>query len=115
MKIFIFAASLLAVVMAGNVSAQIYADVSVSHGTSALGTFRIQLHHDKTPRTVANFIGLATGQRNWINPISGRVQIGKPYYDGLTFHRLIHNFMIQGGDPAAVVLVIFFKMNLIKV
>ena len=83
-----------------NTHAQIYADVSVAHGPSALGSFRIQLHHDKTPRTVANFIGLATGQRNWIDPISGQVQIGKPYYDGLSFHRLIHNFMIQGGDPS---------------
>lgn len=82
-----------------NTHAQIYADVTVSYGASPLGTFRIQLHHDKTPRTVANFIGLATGARNWIDPETGAVQIGKPYYDGLTFHRLIHTFMIQGGDP----------------
>ncbi len=79
--------------------AQIYADVSVSHGTNALGTFRILLRHNESPRTVANFIGLATGQRNWIDPQTGSVQVGKPYYDGLTFHRLIHDFMIQGGDP----------------
>jgi peptidyl-prolyl cis-trans isomerase A (cyclophilin A) len=82
-----------------NARAQVYADVSVSHGANALGTFRMQLHHDKTPRTVANFIGLATGQRNWIDPTTGSVQSGKPYYDGLIFHRLIHDFMIQGGDP----------------
>ncbi len=79
--------------------AQIYADVSVSHGANVLGTFRIQLHHDKAPRTVANFIGLASGQRNWIDPHTGKVQVGQPYYDGLIFHRLIHNFVIQGGDP----------------
>ncbi len=79
--------------------AQIYADVSVSQGTTPLGTFRILLEHQKAPRTVANFIGLATGQRKWVNPRTGAVQIGKPYYDGLIFHRLIHDFMIQGGDP----------------
>ncbi len=79
--------------------AQIYADVSVSQGTTSLGTFRILLEHEKAPRTVANFIGLATGQRNWVDPRTGAVQIGKPYYDGLIFHRLIHDFMIQGGDP----------------
>lgn len=82
-----------------NAHAQIYADVTVSHGANALGTFRIQLHHDVTPRTVANFIGLATGERNWIDPSTGTIQTNKPYYDGLTFHRLIHTFMIQGGDP----------------
>lgn len=90
---------LLLLGLATSAHAQIYADVSVSHGTSALGTFRILLHHDKTPRTVANFIGLATGLRNWIDPATGKVQVATPYYDGLIFHRLIHNFIIQGGDP----------------
>ena len=78
---------------------QIYADVEVSYGSTSLGTFRIQLHHDLAPRTVANFIGLATGQRAWIDPGNGILQVDRPYYDGLIFHRLIHNFMIQGGDP----------------
>jgi peptidyl-prolyl cis-trans isomerase A (cyclophilin A) len=81
------------------IQAQIYADITVSHGANAIGTFRVLLHHDKTPRTVANFIGLATGQKNWIDPLTGSLQIGRPFYDGLIFHRLIHNFMIQGGDP----------------
>ena len=80
-------------------SAQIYADISVSEGASSLGTFRVRLHHEAVPRPVANFIGLATGERNWVSPETGAVQIGVPYYDGLVFHRLIHNFMIQGGDP----------------
>jgi peptidyl-prolyl cis-trans isomerase A (cyclophilin A) len=79
--------------------AQIYADVSVSQGGSDLGAFRILLHHNKVPRTVANFIGLATGERNWIDPETGQVQSDKPYYDGLIFHRLDHEFVIQGGDP----------------
>ena len=80
-------------------SAQIYADLTLTQGSTSLGTARVLLYHDKAPRTVANFIGLATGQRNWIDISTGRVQVGRPFYDGLTFHRLIHNFMIQGGDP----------------
>lgn len=90
---------LLVSLMPTGLQAQIYADVSVSSGSSPLGTFRILLEHQKAPRTVANFIGLATGQRNWLNPRTGAVQVGNPFYDGLIFHRLIHNFMIQGGDP----------------
>jgi peptidyl-prolyl cis-trans isomerase A (cyclophilin A) len=81
------------------VSAQIYADIAVSQGAASLGTFRILLYHEQAPRPVANFIGLATGERNWISPQTGAVQQGVPYYDGLIFHRLIHYFMIQGGDP----------------
>lgn len=79
--------------------AQIYADVKVSHGASSLGTFRIQLHHDLAPRTVANFIGLVEGKRAWIDPETGQLQVNRPYYDGLSFHRLDHDFIIQGGDP----------------
>tara|TARA_R100000027_G_scaffold37442_1_gene27531 strand:- start:5101 stop:6375 length:1275 start_codon:yes stop_codon:yes gene_type:complete len=79
--------------------AQIYADFSISEGGEPLGSFRVLLHHETVPRPVANFIGLATGERNWISPVTGAVKAGVPYYDGLTFHRLIHNFMIQGGDP----------------
>jgi peptidyl-prolyl cis-trans isomerase A (cyclophilin A) len=80
-------------------SAQIYADFAIAEGGSPLGTFRVELHHERAPRPVANFIGLATGARNWISPETGAVQIGVPYYDGLRFHRLVHDFVIQGGDP----------------
>jgi peptidyl-prolyl cis-trans isomerase A (cyclophilin A) len=59
---------------------------------TSMGTFHCQLYDDKTPMTVANFVGLATGQ----------VEKGKPYFDGLTFHRVIPEFMIQGGDPLGV-------------
>lgn len=58
------------------------------------GTILVQLTYDKTPGTVGNFVGLAEG--NLEN--SARPQ-GKPYYDGLTFHRVISDFMIQGGCP----------------
>jgi peptidyl-prolyl cis-trans isomerase A (cyclophilin A) len=79
--------------------AQIYADFTVSSGGSPLGTFTVLLEHQKAPRTCANFIGLASGKRPWIDVTNGAVRVNKPYYDGLTFHRLIHNFVIQGGSP----------------
>lgn len=79
--------------------AQIYADFTVSRGAMPVGTFRARLDYDKAPRTCANFIGLANGTRPWIDVTSGEVRTGVPFYDGLTFHRLIHDFMIQGGSP----------------
>lgn len=78
--------------------AQIFADVAVSQGSAPLGSFRILLAHDKAPRTCANFIGLATGRRPWIRETSSRLVENTPYYNGRIFHRLIHNFMIQGGS-----------------
>ena len=85
------------------VAADIYADFTVSTGTppatTPLGTFRVLLEHTKAPRPVAHFIGLATGQRGWIDATTGTIR-HTPLYDGLTFHRLEHNFVIQGGDPA---------------
>ena len=65
---------------------------------TSLGTFKIKLHHDKTPKTVDNFVGLAEGTKEWVDPKSG-AKVKRPFYDGLTFHRVIPNFMIQGGDP----------------
>lgn len=64
---------------------------------TSMGTFHCELFGDKAPMTVANFIGLATGKKAWISPAG--VQRNKPYFDGLTFHRVIPGFMIQGGDP----------------
>lgn len=63
-----------------------------------LGTFHCALYEKQTPMTVANFVGLATGQQPWADA-DGAVQKGVPYYDGLRFHRVIPGFMIQGGDP----------------
>ena len=67
--------------------------------TTNLGAIHCQLFEDKTPTAVANFVGLATGQKPWLDPQTGRIMRGKPFYDGLTFHRVIPKFMIQGGDP----------------
>jgi peptidylprolyl isomerase len=58
------------------------------------GEILLILEHEKTPLTVANFVGLAEG--NVENTLKGE---GEPYYDGLTFHRVVDNFMIQGGCP----------------
>jgi peptidyl-prolyl cis-trans isomerase A (cyclophilin A) len=66
------------------------------------GTFHCELFADKAPMTVANFVGLATGKKAWQDPKSGQAQVGKPFFDGLIFHRVIPGFMIQGGDPMGV-------------
>jgi peptidyl-prolyl cis-trans isomerase A (cyclophilin A) len=64
------------------------------------GKMTCTLFPEKAPIGVANFIGLATGTKDWKNPVSGATKHGVPLYDGTIFHRVIPNFMIQGGDPA---------------
>lgn len=64
------------------------------------GKMNCTLFPDKAPIGVANFIGLATGTKDWKNPASGATKHGVPLYDGTIFHRVIPGFMIQGGDPA---------------
>lgn len=66
---------------------------------TTLGTLSCELFGDKAPMTVANFVGLATGKKPWLNPKTGNVERGTPFFDGITFHRVIAGFMIQGGDP----------------
>ena len=61
------------------------------------GTFTIRLFEKEVPKTVANFVGLAEGTREWKDPKSGETKTG-PFYDGVMFHRIIDGFMIQGGD-----------------
>jgi peptidyl-prolyl cis-trans isomerase A (cyclophilin A) len=63
------------------------------------GKLTCTLFPDKAPLGVANFIGLATGTKDWTNPASGRKMHGVPLYNGTIFHRVIPEFMIQGGDP----------------
>jgi len=69
---------------------------------TSMGSIHCELYGDKAPMTVANFVGLATGKKAWMNPKTGSVEKGKPFYDGLIFHRVIPEFMIQGGDPLGV-------------
>lgn len=72
----------------------IYADFSTS-----VGDFTASLNYTAAPQTVANFIGLAEGSRAWIHDASGAVKVGKPFYNGITFHRVIAGFMNQAGSP----------------
>jgi cyclophilin family peptidyl-prolyl cis-trans isomerase len=63
------------------------------------GTFRCVLFKNEAPETVANFIGLAFGSKDWTDPATGMVKHHVPLYTATIFHRVIPNFMIQGGDP----------------
>jgi peptidyl-prolyl cis-trans isomerase A (cyclophilin A) len=63
------------------------------------GKITCTLFPDKAPIGVANFIGLATGTKDWTSPITHQKKHGVPLYDGTIFHRVIPDFMIQGGDP----------------
>ncbi len=69
---------------------------------TSMGTIHCELFGEKAPMTVANFVGLATGKKPWKNPKTGSVEKGKPFFDGLVFHRVIPEFMIQGGDPLGI-------------
>ena len=66
--------------------------------TTSAGAFTIRLFEKETPKTVANFVGLASGTKEWKDPVTGK-GISKPFYDGLIFHRVIPEFMAQGGCP----------------
>ena len=66
---------------------------------TSLGAIKFELYPDKVPMTVDIISGLAEGTREWTHPESGQAMVGMPYYDGLIFHRVIPNFMIQTGDP----------------
>jgi peptidyl-prolyl cis-trans isomerase A (cyclophilin A) len=65
---------------------------------TSLGDIRLVLFPESAPNTVANFTGLATGEKTWTDPRTGAKE-SKPFYDGLIFHRVISGFMIQGGCP----------------
>jgi peptidyl-prolyl cis-trans isomerase A (cyclophilin A) len=69
-----------------------------AHFTTSAGPFTIRLFDTEAPNTVANFVGLAEGTKEFTDPKSGQ-KAKRPFYNGLIFHRVIDNFMIQGGDP----------------
>ena len=66
--------------------------------TTSKGNFIARLFDKDAPNTVQNFVGLAEGKKQWKDPKTGRM-IRRPYYNNVLFHRVIPNFMIQGGDP----------------
>jgi peptidyl-prolyl cis-trans isomerase A (cyclophilin A) len=69
-----------------------------AHFTTNHGPFTVRLFEEEAPQTVANFAGLADGTKEWEDPRTG-AKTTAPFYDGVTFHRVIDGFMIQGGDP----------------
>jgi peptidyl-prolyl cis-trans isomerase A (cyclophilin A) len=65
---------------------------------TSLGDIRINLLANHAPKTVRNFVGLSTGDIEWTDPATGD-KTNRPLYEGVVFHRIIDDFMIQGGDP----------------
>jgi peptidyl-prolyl cis-trans isomerase A (cyclophilin A) len=69
-----------------------------AHFETTLGNFTVEFFDAKAPKTVANFVGLAEGSKEWKHPKTGE-RHKKPFYDGIIFHRVISGFVLQGGDP----------------
>ncbi len=69
-----------------------------AHFTTSAGSFKIRLFDAEVPNTVKNFVGLAEGTQEFVDPKTGQ-KTTRPFYDGLVFHRVIDSFMIQGGCP----------------
>ena len=65
---------------------------------TTMGSFTVRLMPEHAPKTVENFVSLAKGDKEWTDPRDGRAK-SEPLYDGTIFHRVIPDFMIQGGDP----------------
>jgi len=79
-------------------SAKKYGPGIYAHFTTTHGNFIVRFFDKDAPMTVQNFVGLAEGKKAWTDPRTNR-SVRRPYYNNLTFHRIIPNFMIQGGDP----------------
>ena len=62
------------------------------------GNFTVRLFDQEAPKTVENFVGLAEGTKEWMDPRTNK-KVTQPYYDGVIVHRVIEGFMIQSGDP----------------
>src|SRR5271168_231916 len=68
---------------------------------TSMGRISCKLFEKEAPETVANFVGLANGTKDWTDPTTHKKMHTKPLYNGTVFHRVIPDFMIQGGDPTA--------------
>src|SRR5438046_1270420 len=69
-----------------------------AHIETSKGEIVLDLFSDDAPGTVENFVGLAQGTKEWVDPKTSQ-RVKRPYYDGLKFHRVVPNFVIQGGCP----------------
>ena len=99
MKGIILVAALFTALLSGS-SAQAQEKKGPIYATlkTSMGDIVIQLFEDKAPKTVANFVDLATGAKEWTDPKT-KEKVKRPLYNGTIFHRVIPGFMIQGGDP----------------
>ncbi len=77
----------------------LYVTFQLSHMGQPVGKIVGKLYEKESPVTVKNFVDLALGKKAWLNPKTGK-KLAVPLYNGLTFHRVIPDFMIQGGDPS---------------
>jgi peptidyl-prolyl cis-trans isomerase A (cyclophilin A) len=96
--------NLLVLLLLGSASLALAQEKPLKKGTYAhfetsLGTFTAQLETELAPKTVANFIGLARGTKEWKDPTTGAMVTGKPFYDRMIFHRVVDGYIIQSGDP----------------
>jgi peptidyl-prolyl cis-trans isomerase A (cyclophilin A) len=91
--VIVLMAALAASAEAQEKSGPLYATMKTS-----MGDIVVRLFDDKAPKTVANFVDLATGKKEWTDPKTGQ-KTNRPLYNGTIFHRVIPDFMIQGGDP----------------
>jgi peptidyl-prolyl cis-trans isomerase A (cyclophilin A) len=92
------AAALLAALPAHAQEKPKMADAVFATFKTSMGDIVVKLLPEKAPKTVENFLGLAEGTKEWKDPRTGQT-VKKPLYDGTVFHRVIPQFMIQGGDP----------------
>ena len=91
----LFAVVPMAFAQSGNLGPGVYARFETTQGD-----FTVKLYDDMAPSTVENFVGLATGTKEWTHPVTDETFQDTPYYDGILFHRVIQGFMLQGGDPS---------------
>ena len=97
-KIFAIGALIAGLTLGANAYAQEKKGPVYATFKTSMGDIVVQLFEDKAPKTVANFIGLASGTKEWTDSKTGE-KVKKPLYSGTIFHRVIPGFMIQGGDP----------------